>query len=116
MGLIHPNAGVIPAMSMAQEAKNLAYTFGLINKSVFFNETWIPYDERENYLLEADMGVSTHFEHLETRYSFRTRLLDYIWAGLPIVATKGDTFGELIEKHHLGEPCPLMIVMHWLKL
>ncbi len=106
MGLIHPNAGVIPSMSMAYESKNLAKTFGLTHKYVFFNETWIPYEERENYLLEANLGVSTHFDHLETRYSFRTRMLDYMWAGLPIVATEGDTFGELIEKYHLGTTVP----------
>lgn len=106
MGLIHPNAAAIPAMSMAIEAKNLANTFGLEGHSVFFNDTWIPYDERENYLLDADIGVSTHFEHLETRFSFRTRLLDYIWAGLPIVATQGDVFGEFIEKHQIGIAVP----------
>lgn len=106
MGIVPPNAGVIPAMSMAHEAKKLATTFNIINKNVFFNDTWIPYEERENYLLEADVGVSTHFEHLETRYSFRTRLLDYMWAGLPIIATSGDTFGELIEEHGLGLTIP----------
>ena len=106
MGLVHPNAAAIPAMNMAHEAKSLTKTFGLLNNSVFFNETWIPYDERENYLMEADIGVSTHFEHLETRYSFRTRLLDYMWAGLPIVATNGDTLGELIERHQIGTTVP----------
>ena len=39
------------------------------------------------YLTEADAGVSTHHEHIETTYSFRTRILDYLWASLPIVAT-----------------------------
>ncbi len=102
MGIIHPNAATLPAMSMAYEAKNLTKTFGLENKFVFFNENWIPYSERENYLLDADIGVSTHFEHLETRFSFRTRLLDYIWAGLPIIATSGDTLSEFIEKHSIG--------------
>lgn len=106
MGLIHPNADVIPAMSMAFEAENLAQTFGLVNESVFFNQTWIPYGERENFLLEADIGVSTHFDHLETRYSFRTRLLDYMWAGLPIVATNGDHFAEFIEKNKIGITVP----------
>lgn len=102
MGIIHPNAAVVPAMSMAVEARNLAKTFGLVGKTVFFNETWIPYEERENYLLEADVGVSSHFAHLETRFSFRTRLLDYIWTGLPIIATQGDVFAEFIEKHQIG--------------
>ncbi len=35
--------------------------------------------------------------------SFRTRILDYLWAGLPIVATDGDGFASLIQEHDLGE-------------
>jgi len=59
-----------------------------------------------NYLLDADLGVSTHFEHVETAFSFRTRILDYLWAGLPIVATDGDTFAGLIREHRLGAVVP----------
>ena len=40
----------------------------------------MPYDERADYLLDADVGVSTHFPHIETEFSFRTRILDYLWA------------------------------------
>ena len=47
-----------------------------------------------------------HFHHVETEYSFRTRILDYLWASLPIVATGGDTFGDLIEEHGLGRSVP----------
>ena len=59
-----------------------------------------------NYLLDADLGVSTHFEHVETAFSFRTRILDYLWAGLPIVSTDGDTFAGLIKAHDLGAVVP----------
>jgi hypothetical protein len=46
--------------------------------------------------------VSTHLDHVETAFSFRTRVLDYLWAGLPIVCTAGDAMGELVEEHGLG--------------
>jgi hypothetical protein len=69
---------------------------------VFFNEGWVDYDDRQNYLLDADLGVSTHFLHVETTFSFRTRILDYLWAGMPIVATGGDSFGRLIAAEGLG--------------
>ena len=36
------------------------------------------------------------------RFAFRTRVLDYLWAGLPIATTSGDVFGELIERERLG--------------
>jgi glycosyltransferase involved in cell wall biosynthesis len=66
----------------------------------------VPYDQRARYLVEADLGVSTHREHLETHFSFRTRMLDYVWAGLPIVCTRGDVFGDLVATRGLGISVP----------
>ena len=100
MGTRHPNP-MVPEMAMTARAMELARELGLEGTGVFFNE-WVPYDERQNYLLEADVGASLHFDHLETRFSFRTRVLDYIWAGLPIVCTRGDAIGDLVESHGLG--------------
>ena len=101
MGAKHPN----PRESQrrgTQETLALADELGLTGRTVFFND-WVPYDERANYLLEADIGVSLHRDHLETRFSFRTRFLDYLWAGLPIVATRGDVLGEQVEMQGLGQ-------------
>ena len=67
-----------------------------------FNPGWVPYDEREAYLVEADLGVCAHHDHLEARFSFRTRVLDHFWAGLPSVLTGGDAMGELVERRGLG--------------
>jgi hypothetical protein len=66
----------------------------------------VAYDDRQNYLLEADVGVSLHFDHLETMYSFRTRMLDYLWAGLPIVATDGDGFAQVVAAERIGTVVP----------
>jgi hypothetical protein len=38
--------------------------------------------------------------------SFRTRILDYLWAGLPMVVTEGDYFAELVEREELGIVVP----------
>ena len=70
------------------QTQELSDQLGLTGTFVFFNEGWVPYDDRQNYLLDADVGVSTHFEHIETTFSFRTRILDYLWAPLPIVTTR----------------------------
>lgn len=101
LGMRHPNP-TNPEMEMAQRALDLAESLRLRDRTVYFNTSWVPYDRRQDYLLEADIGVSTHFEHLETRLSFRTRILDYIWAGLPIVATEGDSFAEWIQRTGTG--------------
>lgn len=102
MGIDHPNAK-IPRMPMVNKAMQKAKELGLNDTSVFFNEGWVPYKQRQQFLLDSDAGVSMHFDHLETRFSFRTRMLDYIWASLPIIATQGDSFAELIEEQNLGE-------------
>ncbi|WP_349904886.1 glycosyltransferase family 4 protein [Parafrigoribacterium humi] len=105
LGVKHPNPAV-PTMRMSFEAHTLARELGVLDSVVFFNEGWVPYEERADYLLDADVGVSTHLEHLETAFSFRTRILDYLWAGLPIVSTTGDTFAEIVEKQQLGRTVP----------
>lgn len=105
MGLKHPNPKAL-AMKMATEAMQLAKELGLLDKYVFFNYGWTPYQQRQNFLLEANIAVSIHSEHLETQYSFRTRMLDYIWAGVPIIATEGDSFAELIKTKELGRVVP----------
>ncbi|WP_421734388.1 glycosyltransferase [Cellulomonas sp.] len=105
LGLKHPNPGV-PKMRVAWETQELSRELGLTGRHVFFNEGWVPYEERADFLLDADVGVSTHFQHVETAFSFRTRILDYLWASLPIVATEGDTFGALIREHGLGRTVP----------
>lgn len=100
MGIKHPN----PQESQrrgTRETLALADELGLTGRTVFFND-WVAYEERANYLLEADVGASLHRDHLETRFSFRTRFLDYLWAGLPIVATRGDVLSEQVETQGLG--------------
>ncbi|MGV1034562.1 MAG: glycosyltransferase family 4 protein [Microbacteriaceae bacterium] len=105
MGSGHPNPAV-PQMAVARKANALADELGLLNRVVFFNEGWVPYEDRANFLLDADLGVSTHSIHLETEFSFRTRILDYLWAGLPMVATEGDGFADLIARRDLGVVVP----------
>jgi GT2 family glycosyltransferase/glycosyltransferase involved in cell wall biosynthesis len=104
MGVRHPNPQVKP-MAIVERARTRARAAGLLDTHVIFND-WVPYDERAAYLREADIGVSTHRQHLETRYSFRTRMLDYLWAGLPIVCTEGDFFGDLVQREGLGRAVP----------
>lgn len=105
LGVTHPNP-LVPRMREATAAMQLSDELGLTGKSVFFNDEWVAYEDRANYLLDADLGVSTHFDHVETALSFRTRILDYLWASLPIVATTGDTFAQIIDTHGLGRTVP----------
>ena len=105
LGLRHPNPDV-PEMRMAVTMRELSEELGLTGRFVFFNEDWVAYEDRQNYLLESDLGVSTHLDHVETAFSFRTRILDYLWARLPVVATGGDALAELIDTRILGITVP----------
>lgn len=105
MGVKHPNPDV-PEMEAVSRSRALASELDLLDRSVFFNNSWVPYEERQDYLLDADLGVSMHFQHVETTFSFRTRILDYLWAGLPIVTTEGDSFGDLVAAEELGASVP----------
>ncbi|TFC44945.1 glycosyltransferase [Cryobacterium sp. TMT1-21] len=104
-GTKHPHPGV-PEMEIVSQSRELARSLGALDHSVFFNESWVEYSVRQNFLLEADAGVSTHFSHVETTFSFRTRILDYLWAELPMVVTEGDSFAELIAAEGLGIVVP----------
>jgi len=101
MGLTHPNKEV-PEMKMVKELKQLSDSLNLTNKSVFFVDKWINYQDRGAYLAEADFGVNAHLDHIETKFSFRTRILDHFWAGLPTITTKGDALADLIQQHQAG--------------
>jgi glycosyltransferase involved in cell wall biosynthesis len=105
MGTAHPHPGV-PEMPIIKASRDLAEELGVAGKHVFFNDSWVDYDDRQNYLLEADLGVSTHRSHIETTFSFRTRILDYLWASLPMVVTDGDHFADEVTRHGLGKTVP----------
>jgi hypothetical protein len=100
MGIKSPNPSTAK-MTAAAQAIELSKALNLYNQRVFFND-WVPYQDRQNYLLEADIGASLHLNHIETRFSFRTRLLDYIWAGLPILTSAGDVMSEVVARWQLG--------------
>lgn len=95
-----------PAMRATQEARALAAELGVLDTHVLFNDEWVPFDRRGDWLLEADCAVSCHEEHLETRFAFRTRLLDCFWSGLPVVCTAGDDLASLVEREDVGRTVP----------
>lgn len=106
-GTRHPNKHVAQDLpTHAQAAVKLATELGLLDKHVFFGD-WIPYSDWGTVLLESDVALSLHFDTFETQLAFRSRVLEYIWAGLPIVATAGDATSDLVVHYQLGwTPAP----------
>jgi len=90
-------------MPSVKEAIDLAEDLGLSGRSVIFNtDGYVDYEIRSDYFLEADIGVCAHHKSLETHYAFRTRTLDYLHCGLPIITSSGDYFGRLVARENLG--------------
>lgn len=104
LGTRHPNP-LVPVHEMAQKAEALATEIGEKDRTIIFIE-WVSYQDRESLLCEADIGVALHPIHVETRYSIRTRMLDYLWARLPILVTEGDITSEWVQQYGLGMVVP----------
>lgn len=104
MGVKTPVAE-IAKMRVVEDARSLAAGLGLLDRHVFFND-WVPYDQRQNWLLQADIGLSLHVESIEARFAYRTRVLDNLWCKLPIIATTGDVLADLVETERIGLTVP----------
>jgi glycosyltransferase involved in cell wall biosynthesis len=100
-------------MEMARRALELSEELGVLGHAVHFNFDWVPYQRRAGFLLESDLGISAHFDNVESRFAFRTRVLDYFWAGLPTVASRGDTLGDLVGERGLGRSVAPESVGEW---
>lgn len=83
----NPNPATTPQERMAQVCR-WADAAGWSGRHVFF-VPWFPYDERFHYYRDADVAISLHRPSLEADLSLRTRLLDFMNAGLPLIVTEG---------------------------
>jgi glycosyltransferase involved in cell wall biosynthesis len=104
-GTRHPNPGVATMPTHVEQAKALAQGYGLTGRNVFFGD-WVAYPDWPNVLLESDVALTLHLDSIESRLAFRSRVLEYFWAELPVVATTGDATSDLIAQYGLGIQVP----------
>ena len=74
----------------------------MLSSTVVFHDGWIPYAEQSAWPADANCALSCTRHHLKTRFAFRTRLLDCLGAGLPIVCTTGDDLAARVIGDGLG--------------
>lgn len=67
---------------------------------------WQPYAERGALYASADVAVCSYRRQIETTFSMRTRIIDMVWGGLPVVATEGDAVGAALEAAGAGIVVP----------
>jgi glycosyltransferase involved in cell wall biosynthesis len=56
----------------------------------------VPFDERERLYLAADAGLALPSARIEEELSARTRVLDYLWAGLPLLSEGNDEYSNAV--------------------
>lgn len=106
LALVGTGRGGGPGTGAGDDAIAYARDRGLDGEAVIFVHGWLDRSTYLDHLLEADVGVSAHPDTLEARYGTRTRMLDYLWAGLPIACTRGDAMADFVERNGLGSAAP----------
>jgi glycosyltransferase involved in cell wall biosynthesis len=101
LGTKHPNSDV-KEMSESVQARELAGKLGLTDKTVFFLDDWVPYDQRAAYFMDANAAIYADKESLETRFSHRTRVLDHFWTELPTICSDGDYLSSIVKSEGFG--------------
>ncbi len=96
----HPHPDETP-LSAAAFTRRTARERGWLGSSVRF-ESWRPYERRFELPLAADLAVVTHNPGLETDLSLRTRMVDLLWLGLPVVATAGGSMSRVVDAFGAG--------------
>ncbi|HNY31718.1 MAG TPA: hypothetical protein PKO15_12590 [Fibrobacteria bacterium] len=71
---------------------------GLLGKNVFFNEVSVSPDGLAPWLEHCTAGILTNPASLESLSSWRTRVLDLLWAGKPLVASGRDPLGDRMSR------------------
>ena len=91
----HPHPDATP-LSTAGLTRTVAEERGWLGTSVRF-ESWRPFERRFELAQVADLAVVTHCPGLETDLSLRTRMVDLLWLGLPVVATVGGAMSGIVD-------------------
>jgi glycosyltransferase involved in cell wall biosynthesis len=67
---------------------------------------WVPAERRYDLLRDVDLLVAPHRPSLETRLALRTRFLDALAVGCPVVTSDGGALSRLLREHRAGWVVP----------
>lgn len=84
------------------ELRSAAEAKGLKAPAVVGLEQWIPYTERHRILNRTSLLAVLHRAGPETALAFRTRALDGLWAGVPLLLSEGGEVSDLARHHGWG--------------
>jgi glycosyltransferase involved in cell wall biosynthesis len=95
----HPNPQLTPQGKLAaamQHVKRKGF-----DAFVRF-EPWFGYEGRAEFFDRFALAMLTFPQTLETDLSMRTRVYDYLWAGLPIVTSSAPGTDDLLKRYRCG--------------
>jgi glycosyltransferase involved in cell wall biosynthesis len=68
--------------------------------------SWLPYQQRHRALHRTTLLAVLHHPGREAELSFRTRALDGVWAGVPLMVSEGGEVARLTQENHWGGVVP----------
>lgn len=98
----HPNADITP-QSVAAATERAVRERG--DTFVTF-EPWAAYDDRAAYFDRFAIALLTFEPSLETDLAMRTRLFDFLWAGLPVLTSPAPGTDDIVTAHGAGRVIP----------
>jgi len=100
----NPNPASTPQTRLL-EATERARSEGWLGRSVLVLP-WTAHEARGGLYRGCRVAAVAQRPSLETALSFRTRLLDFLWAGLPVVTTEGGAGARLVAESGAGRVVP----------
>ena len=100
----NPNAAETP-QSLLSSVEREARARGWWGERVRLLD-WVAAERRFDLLRDVDVLCPPHHPNLETRLSLRTRFLDALAAGCPVIATDGGVISRLVREHDAGWVVP----------
>jgi glycosyltransferase involved in cell wall biosynthesis len=100
----HPHPELTP-QSLSHQARAIAEKRNWLGRQVRF-EPWRPYDRRYELAQVSDLAVVCHRPGIESDLSLRTRLVDLMWLGLPLVVTAGGAMARVVRETGAGLVVP----------
>ncbi|GFP31777.1 hypothetical protein HKBW3S42_00084 [Candidatus Hakubella thermalkaliphila] len=64
----------------------------------FIMKGWLPIEEARSYYLEADVGINIDQDIYEVRLGSKMRVMEWLWAGLPILSTRVCESIQILER------------------
>jgi hypothetical protein len=101
----NPNAGSTPQSLLARVERWAAERGSAWSGRIELFD-WAPFERRFDLLRDVSLLVSTHADGIETRLSLRTRFLDAMAAGCPVVTSDGGTVARIVRESGAGWVVP----------